>query len=200
MLQEQLTIKERSTVISETTGLIISALRTTSYVADIVVGQPGLNNLSVTLNLGGAALFETLEGVFELRALSISSVDVLLLVTRISPRPGVAGGLVDQNPENTPFLPEELERIAQSIDQIKTSISNRSDVTAEQLRYLSEKLDEMQEASERLGRKDWINYALGTLTSVVITAAFDPAAAKALLRAAGLALSWVFGGGIKLLP
>ena len=79
-------------------------------------------------------------------------------------------------------------------------MSSRSDIKPEQLRYLFEKLDEMSDASERLGRKDWINFALGTVTSIIITAAFDPVAAKALLDAADAALFWVFGAGIKLLP
>jgi hypothetical protein len=200
MLQEHITLSSRKTVTSETTGLLLTALATTSYYAEIVIGRPGLKNLRTTLNLGDAVLFETPEGILEIRAMANTTRDVDLLLTRISPRPGIAAGLVDQDPENIPFLAEERDRIARSIEEIKSSMSDRSDVTAEQLGYLSAKLDEMRDASERLGKKDWINYALGTLTGIVITAAFDRAAATALLHAADLALSWVFGGGIKLLP
>src|SRR5205807_2732330 len=112
MLQEQITISERTSVISENSGLIISAVRTTGSQADIVVGRPGLTNLDVTLTLGAAALFEAPEGIFEIRALTITATKVILLITRISPRPGIAAGLVDQDPENTPFLPDEVKRIA----------------------------------------------------------------------------------------
>ena len=79
-------------------------------------------------------------------------------------------------------------------------MANRPDVKPEQFRHLEEKLKEMRSASERLGRKDWVNYAIGTLTSIVVTAAFDPSAAKALLQTAGTALGWLFGGGFRLLP
>ena len=200
MLQEKLTIPYRQTVASEKTGLLISALSTDISRAEIVIGRPGLQNLQAKLTLGDAVLFETTEGLFEIRALEHQNASVHLLVTQVSPRPGIAAGLVDQNPENTQFLPEERDRIARSIEEIKVSMSNRSDIKPEQLRYLCEKLDEMSDASERLGRKDWINFALGTVTSVIISAAFNPAAAKALVDAADAALFWVFGSGIKLLP
>ena len=200
MLQERVSISERNSIHSDQTGLIISAVHTFIDAAELVVGRPGLRNLEVTLSLGGAALFETPEGVFEVRVLSTFSTRVEVLVTKISPRPGITAGYVDQDPENTPFLPEELDRIATSIKQIRTAMLTRSDIKSDQMQYLTERLEEMRHASERLGRKDWINYAVGTLTSIVITAAFDPTAAKALLQSASAALTWLFGGGLRLLP
>jgi len=200
MLQERLTIEERTSLQSEQTGLIISAVHTSSINSEIVVGRPGLHNLEATLALGGVALFETPEGIFEIRVLATSAYRVDLLVTKISPRPGIAAGFVDQDPENIPFLPEERARISASINEIQTAMLGRADIKSEQMDYLSERLEEMSQASERLGRKDWINYAIGTLTSIVITAAFDPPAAKALLHIAGDALTWVFGTGLRLLP
>jgi hypothetical protein len=196
---ERLTISERNSVQSDQTGLIISAVHTFGSHAEIVVGRPGLPNLDADLTVGGAVLFETPNGVFEVRVMTTSASQVTVLVTHISPRPGIAAGYIDQNPENTPFVREELDQIAASIKEIKMAMSARSDITPEQMRYLAEKLDEMQEASERLGRKDWIGYAIGTFTSIVVTAAFDPSAAKALLQTAGAALSWLFGSGLHLL-
>ena len=200
MVQERLVIPEHDSAHSEQTGLIVSAVQTFSDRAEIVVGRPGLPNMEATLGLGGAVLFETPDGLFEVRVLSTSGVQVQVLVTQISPRPGIAAGYVDQAGDNAPFLPEELERIATSIDQIRSAMRTRADLSSEQLRYLSDRLEEMRQASERLGRKDWVNLAVGTLTSIVVSAAFDPAAARTLLQAAGTALSWVFGGGLKLLP
>jgi hypothetical protein len=101
---------------------------------------------------------------------------------------------------NTPFSLEELQRIAASIDSIRMEIGQRTDISPQQLEFVFKKLDEMREASERLERKDWMNLALGTLTSVVVTAALASPAAKALFAAAGTALSWLFGTGLKLLP
>ena len=200
MLQERLTISDRTSLQSDQTGLIISAVNTSSLNAEIVVGRPGLHNLEATLALGGVALFETPEGIFDVRVLATSAYRVELLVTKISPRPGIAAGYVDQDPENIPFLPEERDRISASINEIRNSMLGRGDIKSEQMDYLSERLEEMRQASERLGRKDWINYAIGTLTSIVITAAFDRSAATALLHVAGDALMWLFGSGLRLLP
>ncbi len=198
MVQEELTVFSRNSHRSQT-GLIVTLLDSTSQQVEIVVGRPGLPNLKATLGLGEVALFETPEGIYELRVLFTNSTKVDLLVTQISPRPGIAAGYIDQNAENTPFFPEELDLIAASLNEIESAMVDRSDVKPEQMRYLGQKLEEMREASERLGRKDWINYAIGTLTSIVVTAAFDPSAAKALLQTAGAVLSWVFGSGLRLL-
>lgn len=200
MLEEEVVIRYRNTVRSAKTGLIVTFPGTSAGDATLIIGRVGLRNLELTLPLGGVSLYETPEGTFEIRVLFVNSSQVNLLITRLSPQPGIAAGYIDQNPENTPFSQEELDRIASSLDDIRDAMADRLDLKPGQLRYLDVKLDEMREASGRLGRKDWINYAVGTLTSVVITAAFDPSAAKALLQTAGAALSWLFGSGLKLLP
>lgn len=79
-------------------------------------------------------------------------------------------------------------------------MAQRADVTPPQLEFISRKLDEMRAAAGRLGRKDWMNLAVGTITSVLVTAAVASPAAKALVTVAGAALSWVFGPGVRLLP
>ena len=200
MLEEEVNISFRNTERLSESGLIIGYLGTSSGAAELVVGRPGLGNFKTALSLGDAALYETPEGTFEIRVLFHSDTQVELLITRISPHPGIAAGYIDQNPENIPFSPSELDQIASSLNDIRTTMANRPDVKPEQFRHLEEKLEEMRSASERLGRKDWVNYAIGTLTSIVVTAAFDPSAAKALLQTAGAALGWLFGSGFRLLP
>ena len=74
------------------------------------------------------------------------------------------------------------------------------DITPEQADYISRKLDELADAANRLGRKDWINFAMGMLANIVISAALEPDGAKFLFKTAGHALEWLFGGSIKLLP
>ncbi len=200
MLEEEVVIAFRRTERLPESGLIISFRGISASAAELVIGRTGVRNFQVELSLGDAVLYETPDGIFEIRLLYHSTAQVELLVTRISPRAGIAAGYIDQNPENIPFSRTEIEQITASLDDIGATMANRSDIKPEQLKYLEEKLDEMLEASERLGRKDWVNYAIGTLTSIVVTAAFDPAAAKALLQTAGAALGWIFGGGFKLLP
>jgi len=201
MRQERIVVMEHSSAQAELGGLIISAHRTLSSQVELVIGRPGLPNIEKTLGTGGAVLFETPDdGLFEVRVLSTSLAQAGLLVSHVSPRPGIAGGLVDQDATNSPFTPTELARIADSLHRTRLSLSERRDITPEQMDLISRKLDEMQAASERLGRKDWMNLAVGTLTSIIVTAALDRGVAKALLQAAGTALSWLFGTPLQLLP
>jgi hypothetical protein len=201
MVQETIVINERSSAQAKMGGIIVSVVETYSDSAKLVVGRPGFPNIESTLGTGGAVLFETPEGLFEVRVMSTALVNkITVLLSQVSPRPGIAGGFVDQDTDNTPFTPPELAKIKDSVEQIKRIMSERSDVSASQLDFIARKLDDMREASERMGRKDWMNLAVGTMTSVIVTAAITPDVAKAFLQAAGVALSWLFGGGMKLLP
>lgn len=199
MTQERLVVRERSSAQAEHSRLIISAVATYADHAEIVIGRPGLPNVDADFSVGGAVLFETPEGLFEVRVMSTTANSVDVLVTHLAGRPGIVGGFVDQDGSNTPFTLEERQQISLSIEQIRIEIATRPDVSEEQLAFISKKLSEMEAASERLGRKDWINLALGTLTSIVVTAALETAAAKALFSAAGAAFSWLFDAGLKLL-
>lgn len=41
---------------------------------------------------------------------------------------------------------------------LKQELSRRADIAHEQLELINRKLDEIQDAAARMGRKDWINY------------------------------------------
>jgi len=199
LIQETLVIRQRNSIQAENGWVIVSAVETYPDSAKLVVGRPGLLNVEATLSVGDAVLFETPNGLFEVRVMSTGPTQVTVLVTQVSPRPGIAGGFIDQDSDNAPFTVAELGKIEESARQILNTMRARSDVSPEQLDFISRKLDDMQKASERMGRKDWMNLALGTLSSIIVTAAFPPDVAKALFRAAGDALTWLFNGGIRLL-
>ena len=55
-------------------------------------------------------------------------------------------------------------------DKIQTELVEQSQLTHEQIAEVSERLKETAEASERMGRKDWLIYLLGTITALIITA------------------------------
>jgi len=198
--QQQIVVRQRESAQAELGGIVISAVKTSLDDAKVVVGWPGLPNVQETLGVGGALLYETPEGLYEVRLMTTNSYQIEVLLTLISPRPGFAAGFFDSDPNNTPFTTIELERIASSLEGIRSVMGKRTDITHEKLDFISRKLDEMQAAAERLGRKDWMNLAIGTLTSIIVTAALESSAAKALLQAASAALSWVFGSNIILLP
>ena len=200
MAQERIIVGERSSTQGELGGLIVSARKTYPDAVEFVVGRPGLPNIETRLGVGGAVLFETPdEGIFEVRVLATGMSKTTFLISQVSPHSGIAGGLADQDLSNSSFTASELVRIADSLQSIRIEMSERTDVTPEQLDLISRKLDELQASSQRLGRKDWMNLAIGTLTSIIVNAALGPDIGKALFRAAGAALSWLLGNTLKLL-
>jgi hypothetical protein len=199
MDQEKYTVMSRDSTQSELGHLIITLRHTDGDVARIIVGRPGMPNVVKDLRLGNAVLFETPdEGTFEVRVLTLTSNYAIVLVTRVSPHLGILAGLTDIDPNNLPFASIEIEQIASSIDNIKRKILHM-DIEPEKLDLISRKLDEIQEASHRLGRKDWINYVIGALTSSMMTAALNSEAASAIFKIANENLSWLFHQALQLL-
>lgn len=96
--------------------------------------------------------------------------------------------------ENSPFTPEELQRIQGSLGEIRSFLHSTANYSDEQLRFIDARLQHLEEASARLGRKDWITLAMGTLTNIVVGVALSPDAARELVRTAGSLLGWVVGG------
>jgi hypothetical protein len=199
-LEEEALVQRSSSERFSLGRLIVSVRESDNDAALLILGRPGFPNVERRLRVGDVALFETPDqGLLEVRLMSSHSGAARVLVTRISPRRGIAAGFTDIDPANAPFEPDELARIRESLDQVRQSVQRGGDLRPEQFDYLSRKLDEMSEAAERLGRKDWMNLAIGTLTGVVISAALDTPAAKLLFQAADSALSWLFAGTLKLL-
>jgi hypothetical protein len=165
---------------------------------DLVVGAPGLPNVKKELQLGDAVLYQLPDfGVVEVRVVDISG-PVKVLITEVSPRRGFTAAYASDMSENAPFGSDESTRLAKDLEKVVTQIADRKDVTPEQLAMLKGKLDEIADASTRLGRKDWIMFSAGTLTNVVVAAAFAPEAAKALFAALNTHLSWVFQNALRL--
>ena len=212
MESETLSVDDQGSTHSNLGQLIlsISELRRHDGAVEFVVGRIGFPNVSRKMRTGGAILFETPdEGLIEVRVLSLNSSSyragkvrdfVEFQVSRVAPIAGIRAGFVEQDGSNLPFSADEIRRIAVSVDEIHVAAQTRNDVTPEQLDLLRRKLDEMTEAASHLGRRDWINLAVGTLTNIVVAAAFESGFARFLFRTAGAALQWLFGGSMKFLP
>ena len=202
--ESQLTIPKQGSVRTELGKLIISAADFDGRTrVALVVGRVGFPNVTKALQAGGAVLFETPDdGLIEVRVLGIdySADEIEVLVSLVLPRQGMRGGFVESDANNAPFSPAEVQRIRKSLDTVKVSARERGGLSPEQVDFISRKLDEMQEASERFGRRDWINLAVGTITNVIVTAALGPDAGKFLLQTVGSALSWLVGAPLKLIP
>jgi hypothetical protein len=166
---------------------------------DLVIGAPGLQNIKREMQLGDAVLYQMPDyGVVEVRVVRFHYGSVSLLITEVSPRRGFTAAYDSDEQENTSFGTDETTKISKGLANVATRMANRLDVTPQQCELLRAKLDEIADASTRIGRKDWIMFAAGTLTNVVVGAAFSPEAAKALFTALNDELSWVFQNALRL--
>jgi hypothetical protein len=199
MNHEELIIGKRASKRAKQSQLIVTAVAIYPNHAELVVGRPGLLNINGDIRLGEALILETPEGLFEVRVMEMTAVLVKVLVTDLVGRPGLIGGFIDQDISNSYFTAEERERITLSIQEIREKISTDASIASEKLDFISRKLSYIESASERLGRKDWINLTLGTLTSIVVSIGLDPSSARALFSVAEKTLFWVFNSGIKIL-
>jgi hypothetical protein len=92
--------------------------------------------------------------------------------------------------ENKPFSKSETEQIRASLARIEKEMQKI--ITTEQFNELRSRLAWLEVAASRMGRKDWILLALGSLVSFATGAVLTPSTASKLFQIAGDALSWMF--------
>lgn len=95
--------------------------------------------------------------------------------------------------ENSSFSLDEQTRISKAIVELKSFLLSTRQYSSEQIQFIEERLNHLDESSKRLGRKDWITLAMGTLTNIIVGVALAPDAARELVRNAGLLLGWIVG-------
>jgi len=202
MKKISVTINDNSSVQVKDTNLIISArtINRMNYTCEVIVGYAGLKNINKTMSVGDTALFESPEdGVFEVRMMHVAPFSVDVLISQISPNKGLLGGFVEGDQTNSIFTAEELSKISKSINNVKNNLSINNNISSPEFELISRKLDQIEEASNRLGRKDWINYVAGTLTSLCISAAFSTDVTTSLFQSVNAAFSWFFDSTLRLL-
>jgi hypothetical protein len=96
--------------------------------------------------------------------------------------------------ENTPFSLEEQQKISLAIAEIRIFLLDTNRFAGPQVQFIEARLKHLEEASRRLGRKDWITLAIGALTNIIVGVALAPDAARELLRMAGGLLGWISSG------
>ncbi|QTN21537.1 hypothetical protein HZ992_15250 [Rhizobacter sp. AJA081-3] len=201
IVSQSFTVGLRSSKSASSFGLIVSFRELSNGNPRLVIGAPGQPNVVRVLQLGDAVLYETTaHGLIEVRLAEIRNGEVDILVTRVSPRLGFTAGLDETDVQNAPFALDEIAAVRKGVEAIRAAMVDRDDVEPEKLELLTRKLEEIASAAQRMGRKDWTMFVAGTLTNIIVGAAFAPDAARALLVATNSALGWVLQNAIRLLP
>jgi hypothetical protein len=92
---------------------------------------------------------------------------------------------------NSAFGQNEKERISRSLNEIRGFLENTQKLSEGQLAIVSSRLAHLEDAANRVGRKDWLAIAYGTLVNIAVTAALTTEQAQAFIHFAASSLSWM---------
>jgi hypothetical protein len=95
--------------------------------------------------------------------------------------------------ENRPFTLEEQKYIAVQLQELKAFITRTSQTEDSKLRQIETQLKYLEEASTRMGRKDWLGILIATIFAVVISGLFAPDRANELLGFAAALFQSLYG-------
>jgi hypothetical protein len=96
---------------------------------------------------------------------------------------------------NTPFTLDEEAAVSAQLRAIKTHIRETYSPTTDQMSHIEARLDAAEEASRRIGRKDWIMMFNGAVFSLILSDLAPPAGAQHILMLALHGLGHLFGVG-----
>lgn len=105
------------------------------------------------------------------------------------------GGEPAQTIENTPFTRDEQTEISARIKQAKEYIQTSGELTSEQKSRIETRLDHAEEASKRIGRKDWLMMFNGAVFSLILTDSITPQVAQHIFTLVVHGLGHFFGYG-----
>jgi hypothetical protein len=81
---------------------------------------------------------------------------------------------LEQLPDNRPFTSTELAEIKRQNEALQAEVRTLTELNRQQQELIDRLLEEVQRGSERMGRKDWVMYAIGAATSLVIMEVVPP--------------------------
>jgi hypothetical protein len=109
--------------------------------------------------------------------------------------PDVMTAAQSADASNAPFTAEERDEIGSRLDEIKDLLQEQFDLTNDQLAALEQRMDDAGEASERLGRKDWVMLFYGAVISTGMTDGVPPHVIQTVLSAVIHGIGHIFGLG-----
>jgi hypothetical protein len=108
---------------------------------------------------------------------------------------GFFGGPHDQAYENTSFTDSEQTQISEQIRQIKAYLENTCELSGDQMSQVEDRLEQTEQASRHIGRKDWLLLFNGAVFSLMLSDLIPAQAAQHVLVLALHGLGHLFGMG-----
>jgi hypothetical protein len=104
-------------------------------------------------------------------------------------------GQSGQSTENSHFTNAEQADISAQIKQIKDYIRAAHELTSEEMSQVEARLDQAEETSRRMGRKDWLVLFNGAVFSLILTDLITPKTAQHIILMTLAELGHLFGIG-----
>jgi hypothetical protein len=115
---------------------------------------------------------------------------------RLGGGPTPIGSTSGQAGDNTPFTPAERAEIANHLRIIRESVRQNYRLSVEQLAAIDKRLEEAEEASKRLGRKDWKSLFYGIVFGLIVNDAIPPDVAQHVFTGVVHGVAHLVGAGI----
>jgi hypothetical protein len=96
--------------------------------------------------------------------------------------------------DNTPFTQDEQRQISAQLQEIKNQLETFQ-LPRAQMSQVEQRLDELEEASRHLGRKDWLIIFITTISPLVVGDIVTPGVARHIFTMIINGLIHLFGGG-----
>jgi hypothetical protein len=96
---------------------------------------------------------------------------------------------------NAPFTSDEQVRIAEQLREIKSYLVQQHSVSGEQLSQIEARVDQIEEATHHIGRKDWLLMFYGVMFTMIVTVLVPPDAVQHVIVTVLQGLGDLFGSG-----
>jgi hypothetical protein len=99
---------------------------------------------------------------------------------------------------NEQFNVKEQEYISAKITEIEGFLKEKHDLLERDIEIINTKLNYLEEASKRLGRKDWLNVLIGVSFKIAVDLGLSTNIAKEFFQLIGIAFSQLLSGPVLL--
>lgn len=99
---------------------------------------------------------------------------------------------------DAPFSAKERRYVSSQLKNLKRHLSTTQNLSNSQMRFITARLNYLEEAAQRQGRRDWIHTAIGVLFTIAVGVALAPDSARELFRLAGTLFQRLLGGSFAL--
>jgi hypothetical protein len=97
---------------------------------------------------------------------------------------------------NAPFTPDERAEISIGVDQVKDTVRQENpELTAEQMATIEQALDEIKEATTRVGRKDLAMMINGAMFGLIVNGLVPPQVVQSIFHMLTTGIGHLFGIG-----